>query len=663
MTGPDMRRQEEHNTWVDAPLEEPYVPPYNALDGFERWYFGENNFGGLFDSFFSELIPFVMSDCCNALVAWSSAFQGRYVIEFFGDSFPKKRARSSNNSQDSSALRSRSLPPADWSMVLSGAVDMIVKDLDLEPKIDAMMRDFLEISLAEFCGPSWWKELNKESGSVGLDSRTEVRGMSIRFAPTGWCRIEEGLNGPEKVYKLTPHLDQPTSPIHAFPTKDMYSPEYSDSFQHTAHEDSPVKVVAPPPKSKLTRGRIKMRMHPSRLSVEPMTKITSIGHFLTMKLNTESSLHFVIVESINLNVDVGDGEEDEDQSTNDEALARLMVSELAMHNERAIGMKKEERLAILEIKRREVKCRERELAMQEYRKRQEDIRFYMQAYDHLTKDAPTHIEALRAEIKASLIPEWGKLVTDVKLARYLHMLNYDQLYVYLEQHEYTTPQYQQQFLPPTQHMYSLPPQLKPYGAPHHPKQYPATYPTNLSHTQPFVTQNAYPPLTIPQHPQNEFPQLDSGLAVPTFLPGDDQIACMNKAMAFLSDVFTPHYPLTNNKLRYSSNLGNQATVQDGRVTVLQVQGRQGQNIVGLGSQGNTSSSKGNTSGQAKVLKCYNCQGEGHMARQCTQPKRRRNATWFKEKVLLVQAQTEGKELDEEKLEFLADPGVADGQVS
>nr|GEV18739.1 copia protein [Tanacetum cinerariifolium] len=67
--------------------------------------------------------------------------------------------------------------------------------------------------------------------------------------------------------------------------------------------------------------------------------------------------------------------------------------------------------------------------------------------------------------------------------------------------------------------------------------------------------------------------------------------------------------------------------------------------------------------QAKVVKCYNCQGEGHMARQCTQPKRRRDATWFKEKVLLVQARAEGKELNEEKLAFIADLGVADGQVA
>ncbi|GJZ02997.1 hypothetical protein Tco_0520958, partial [Tanacetum coccineum] len=35
----------------------------------------------------------------------------------------------------------------------------------------------------------------------------------------------------------------------------------------------------------------------------------------------------------------------------------------------------------------------------------------------------------------NLPPEWGKFVTDVKLARDLHTSNYDQLYAYLEQHE------------------------------------------------------------------------------------------------------------------------------------------------------------------------------------------------------------------------------------
>ncbi|GJX22217.1 hypothetical protein Tco_0226662 [Tanacetum coccineum] len=52
-----------------------------------------------------------------------------------------------------------------------------------------------------------------------------------------------------------------------------------------------------------------------------------------------------------------------------------------------------------------------------------------------------------------------------------------------------------------------------------------------------------------------------------------------------------------------------------------------------------------------------------MARQCPKPKRRRDATWFRDKVLLVEAQENGKVLNEEELEFLADPGVAEGPVT
>ncbi|GJX12925.1 hypothetical protein Tco_0204683 [Tanacetum coccineum] len=52
-----------------------------------------------------------------------------------------------------------------------------------------------------------------------------------------------------------------------------------------------------------------------------------------------------------------------------------------------------------------------------------------------------------------------------------------------------------------------------------------------------------------------------------------------------------------------------------------------------------------------------------MARQCPKPKRKRDATWFRDKVLLVEAQGSGKVLNEEELEFLADPGVAEGPVT
>ncbi|GJV05634.1 hypothetical protein Tco_1343290 [Tanacetum coccineum] len=151
----------------------------------------------------------------------------------------------------------------------------------------------------------------------------------------------------------------------------------------------------------------------------------------------------------------------------------------------------------------------------------------------------------------SLPREWGKFVTDVKLARDLHMSNYDQLYAYFKQHEVhanETRLMRERFPDPLALV--------------------ANFHQQRSHFNNYHSQ-----CTTPQYPQQfspptqHFPQIDSGLIVLTVLPGDDPITCMNKAMAFLLDLFTPSYPSTNNQLRSSSNLRNQATVQDGRVTV------------------------------------------------------------------------------------------------
>nr|GEW30235.1 reverse transcriptase [Tanacetum cinerariifolium] len=50
-----------------------------------------------------------------------------------------------------------------------------------------------------------------------------------------------------------------------------------------------------------------------------------------------------------------------------------------------------------------------------------------------------------------------------------------------------------------------------------------------------------------------------------------------------------------------------------------------------------------------------------MQGQCIKPKRKRDEAWFKDKVLLFQAQANGQVLHKEELEFLADPGIAEAQ--
>ncbi|GJX34521.1 hypothetical protein Tco_0246078 [Tanacetum coccineum] len=131
-------------------------------------------------------------------------------------------------------------------------------------------------------------------------------------------------------------------------------------------------------------------------------------------------------------------------------------------------------------------------------------------------------------------------------------------------------------------------------------------------------------------------------------------------MSFLTAVVTSRYPTTNNQLRTSSNPRQQATIYDGKVTVQPVQGRQTTYTVRTMRKYTPGASGSNT--QRTVI-CYNCKGEGHIAKQCTKPKRKRDETWFNDKVLLVQAQASGQVLTEEEIAFLADPGPPDTQTS
>ncbi|GJZ34457.1 hypothetical protein Tco_0580274 [Tanacetum coccineum] len=123
----------------------------------------------------------------------------------------------------------------------------------------------------------------------------------------------------------------------------------------------------------------------------------------------------------------------------------------------------------------------------------------------------------------------------------------------------------------------------------------------------------------------ETSQIDSG-----YTQTDEILDKLTKQMELLAQSFRATLPQTNNQLRTSSNTQNQATIQDGR-----------------NRAGNANTCQG------KVVKCYNYNGVGYIARNCTQPKCPQNSDYFKDKMLLMQAQENGAVLDEEELIFLA----------
>ncbi|GKA54044.1 retrovirus-related pol polyprotein from transposon TNT 1-94 [Tanacetum coccineum] len=258
---------------------------------------------------------------------------------------------------------------------------------------------------------------------------------------------------------------------------------------------------------------------------------------------------------------------------------------------------------------------------------------------------------LNTEFLNTLPPEWSKFVTYVKLVQDLHTTNIDQLHAYLGKHEFHT----------NEHSYQnsqFQPQVSPYqsqlhGSPYQSQQYSnnqsstplsLTYPSN--DYQSSVHHNVYsPPSSIPQleyaptvNQQSEFPQLDSGLVVLVFQKGDDPIDAINHMMSFLTAVVTSRYPTTNNQLRNSSNPRQQATINDGRVTLQPIQRRHTSLLRVL--QGPTLQE------QVEAI-----QGNKGLLL----------VTTAKGKDTCPNTQANNLILHEEELEFLADPGIEEGQ--
>ncbi|GJY24973.1 hypothetical protein Tco_0399699 [Tanacetum coccineum] len=245
----------------------------------------------------------------------------------------------------------------------------------------------------------------------------------------------------------------------------------------------------------------------------------------------------------------------------------------------------------------------------------------------------------------TLPPEWSKFVTDVKLVWDFHTTNIDQLHAYLGQHEFhanevrlmhehnsdplalvATYQMTRSPYPTHQHSYQnsqFQPQVSPYQSPQHGSPY---------QSQQYSNNQSSTPLSI-TYPSNDY---QSSVY---HNKGDDPIDAINHIMSFLTVVVTSRCPATNNQLRNSLNSRQQATINDGRVTLQPIQGR-------------------HTSFVAGTTRTYTPRASGSNF-----GKQRTDDSWFKDKVLLVQAQANGQILHEEELAFLADPGIAEGQAT
>nr|GEY91542.1 hypothetical protein [Tanacetum cinerariifolium] len=202
----------------------------------------------------------------------------------------------------------------------------------------------------------------------------------------------------------------------------------------------------------------------------------------------------------------------------------------------------------------------------------------------------------------TLPPEWRKFVTDVKLVRDLHTTNVDQLHAYLGQHEF--------------HANKLEFLVDPGIA-------------EAQTTQYVITNNA-------AYQADDLDAYDSDC---------DKINSAKIAlMANLS-----HYGFDNlaEEMRWEECvLVERKHTHTFTKVIFTPPWKQNSMAAGI-SRPYTSGPSGNNLGKQRIVICYNYKEEGHMSKQCIKPKRKRDEAWFKDKVLLVQAQANGKILHEE----------------
>nr|GEV04631.1 hypothetical protein [Tanacetum cinerariifolium] len=200
-----------------------------------------------------------------------------------------------------------------------------------------------------------------------------------------------------------------------------------------------------------------------------------------------------------------------------------------------------------------------------------------------------------------------RFMTAVKLKRGLRDSNYDQLYAYLKQHETHAMENKMMLEQLSQKTMD-----------------PLALMSNVSNQQRYSPSSSTSSSThVPQHLADNA-HLDSSLSAK-----ENLIENLTNMLALLTKSYKTFLPQTNN---------------------------QGMNprSGGAAGYGGVQNRVGNANpGQARQVKCYNCNGRGHIVRNYTQPKCPQNPEYYKDKMLLMQAQENGVALDAVQLLFLA----------
>ncbi|GJU89968.1 retrovirus-related pol polyprotein from transposon TNT 1-94, partial [Tanacetum coccineum] len=278
-------------------------------------------------------------------------------------------------------------------------------------------------------------------------------------------------------------------------------------------------------------------------------------------------------------------------------------------------------------------------------------RFYKMMNEMIRNNLTVATMQVNVQFLQQLQPEWSRFVTIVKQQHKLDEVSYHKLFDILKQYQKEVNELRAERMAKNANPLALVATAQTmqdpyYQTPKHHKSYAptskASLPTRSHATTRYKGKEIAKPITPPSESASEE---DSD---PEQAQKDKD---MQKNLALIAKYFKKLYKPTNNNLRTSSNTRNRNVDTTPRYKNDNQTGQFGnQRAV------NVAGARETVSGpvvQQSGIQCFNCKEFGHYAKECRKPKRVKDSTYHKEKMLMCKQVEKGVQIQVEQSESIS----------